>query len=127
LLTSGNYLQKYFGSVIQAGWDFLHHQQPLERLMNSPIPPKFTKRDDRKTVQQSKVKIRCRLQDLIDAQGMTRTGLASATGLTNAAIKGLCDNSAKRYDVDTLAVLCDFFGCDMGTLLEVIPKERKGS
>ncbi|WP_460204118.1 helix-turn-helix domain-containing protein [Scytonema sp. NUACC21] len=90
--------------------------------MSSPVPPKFTKRDDRKAVQQSQVKIRCRLQDLIDAQGMTRSALAQETGLTNAAIRGLCDNNVKRYDVDTLAVLCDFFGCGMGELFEVVPK-----
>jgi putative transcriptional regulator len=95
--------------------------------MNSPVPPKFTKRDDRKAVQQSKVKIHCRLQDLIDAQDMTRSGLAQLTGLTNAAIRGLCDNTAKRYDADTLAVLCDFFGCGMGELFVVVPRERKGN
>jgi putative transcriptional regulator len=94
-------------------------------LMNPPVPPKFTRRDERKAVQQSKVKIRCRLQDLIDTQGLTRSGLAQATGLTNAAIRGLCDNSAKRYDADTLAVLCDFFGCGMGELFEVVPRESK--
>lgn len=96
-------------------------------LMKTPVPPKFTKRDDRKAVQQSRVKIRCRLQDLIDAQGLTRSGLAQATGLTNPAIRGLCENSAKRYDADTLAVLCDFFGCDIGELFEVVPKEGKES
>ncbi|GAA6617673.1 helix-turn-helix domain-containing protein [Scytonema sp. NUACC26] len=96
-------------------------------LMNPPVPPKFTKRDERRAVQQSKVKIRCRLQDLIDAQGMTRSALAQVTGLTNAAIRGLCENIAKRYDADTLAVLCDFFGCGMGELFEVVPKEGKES
>ncbi|MBD2295095.1 helix-turn-helix transcriptional regulator [Anabaena sphaerica FACHB-251] len=94
-----------------------------ELLMNRNVPPKFTKRSDRKAVQQSKVKIRCRLQDLIDAQDLTRSALAEATGLTATAVRGLCDNSAKRYDVDTLAVLCDFFGCGMGELFEVVPKE----
>lgn len=83
--------------------------------------PGYVKAADRKAVQQSKVKIRCRLQDLIDAQGMTRSALATATGLTSAAIRGLCENTAKRYDVDTLAVLCDFFGCDMSILFEVVP------
>ncbi len=95
--------------------------------MNPPVPPKFTQRHERKAVQQSKVKIHCRLQDLIDAQGMTRSALATATGLTSAAIRGLCENTAKRYDVDTLAVLCDFFGCDMSILFEVVPREGEGS
>jgi DNA-binding Xre family transcriptional regulator len=95
-------------------------------LMNAPVPPKFTKRDERKAVQQSKVKLRCRLQDLMDAQGMTRTALSQATGLTSAAIRGLCDNTSKRYDADTLAVLCDYFGCDMNTLFEIVTKEGRG-
>jgi putative transcriptional regulator len=95
--------------------------------MNPPVPPKFTKRHERKAVQQSRVKIRCRLQDLIDAQGMTRSALATTTGLTSAAIRGLCENTAKRYDADTLAVLCDFFGCDMGILFEVVPRESEVS
>ncbi|BAY50655.1 DNA-binding helix-turn-helix protein (plasmid) [Kalymmatonema gypsitolerans NIES-4073] len=94
-------------------------------VMKSPVPPKFTKRDERRAVQNSKVKIRCRLQDLLDAQEMTRSALAQETGLTSAAIRGLCENTAKRYDADTLAVLCDFFGCDLGELFEVVQKEGK--
>lgn len=60
----------------------------IDARMDAPIPPKYTKRDERKAVQQSTVKIHCRLQDLIDAQGMTRTALSQATGLTSAAIRG---------------------------------------
>lgn len=93
--------------------------------MSNPVPPIFTKRDDRKAVQQSKVKIHCRLQDLMDAQELTKTALSQATGLTTAAIRGLCENTTKRYDVDTLAALCDFFGCDMNTLFELIPRHGK--
>ncbi len=93
--------------------------------MNTPVPPKFTKREERKAVQQTKVKIYCRLQDLMDAQDLTKSALAQATGLTNPAIRGLYENTAKRYDVDTLAVLCDFFGCGMGDLFELVPREAK--
>lgn len=92
-------------------------------LMNPPVPPKFTKRDNRRAVQQSKVKVRCRLQELLDAQDLTRMALAQQTGLTSAAIRGLCDNSAKRYDADTIAVLCEFFGCGMDKLFELVPRK----
>jgi DNA-binding Xre family transcriptional regulator len=115
-------VEKMAKSIIDNRSDKVH---VTVKKMNSPIPPKFTKRDERKAVQQSQVKIRCCLQDLLDTQGMTRSALAVATGLTSAAIRGLCENTAKRYDADTLAVLCDFFGCDMGTLFEVIPKVEK--
>ena len=92
-------------------------------IMKAPVPPKFIKREERRAVQNSKVKIRCRLQELLDVQGLTRSALAQETGLTSAAIRGLCENTAKRYDADTLAVLCDFFGCDMGELFEVVSKD----
>ncbi len=32
---------------------------------------------------------------------MTRTALSQATGLTSAAIRGLCNNTLKRYEADT--------------------------
>ncbi|MEC4816939.1 MAG: helix-turn-helix transcriptional regulator [Scytonema sp. PMC 1069.18] len=93
-----------------------------QMIMKAPVPPKFIKREERRAVQNSKVKIRCRLQDLLDTQGLTRSALAQETGLTSAAIRGLCENTTKRLDVDTLAVLCDFFGCNMGELFEIVSK-----
>jgi hypothetical protein len=47
-------------------------------VMKSSIPPKFVKREDRRAVQNIKVKIRCRLQDLLDVQGLTRSALGQA-------------------------------------------------
>ncbi|MDF5714825.1 MAG: helix-turn-helix transcriptional regulator [Rhizonema sp. NSF051] len=91
-------------------------------IMKAPVPPKFIKREERRAVQNTKVKIRCRLQDLLEAQQLTRSALSQETGLTSAAIRGLCENTAKRYDADTIAVLCDFFGCDVGELFEVVKK-----
>lgn len=55
---------------------------------------------------------------------MARSALAKDTGLTSAAIRGLCENTTKRLDVDTLAVLCDYFGCGMDSLFEVVPKKE---
>lgn len=92
-------------------------------IMKAPVPPKFIKREERRAVQNTKVKIRCRLQDLLEAQQLTRSALSQETGLTSAAIRGLCENTAKRYDADTIAVLCDFFGCDVGELFEVVKKD----
>ncbi len=86
---------------------------------------RLTDYNNRKAVQNSRVKIRCRLQDLLDAQELTRSALAQETGLTSPAIRGLCENTAKRYDADTLAVLCGFFGCEMGELFEVLPKDAE--
>jgi hypothetical protein len=49
--------------------------------------------------------------------------LAQANGLTFTVVRGLYHNSENCYDVDILAVVCDFFGCGMGELFNVIPKE----
>lgn len=91
-------------------------------MMNPPVPPKYTKRSDRKAVQNLKVKLRCKLQDLIDENGLTRTALGEATGLTAGAIRGLCENTAKRYDADTITVLCVYFNCQISDLFELVPK-----
>jgi len=93
-------------------------------LMTPSQPPKFTKRGERPAVKGINVEIHCRLQELIDTQGLNRSSLSEQTGLTSGAIRGLCDNTTKRYDKDTLAVLCDFFGCGMGELFAVIPREE---
>ena len=93
--------------------------------MSPPVPPKFIKRDNRRAVQQSKLRVRCRLQELLDAQDLTRMALAEQTGLTSAAIRGLCDNTAKRYDVDTIAVICEFFGCGFEELFELVPRIKE--
>lgn len=93
-------------------------------VINSQVPPKFIKREERKAVQQASVKVRCRLQDLLDAESMTRSALAGATGLNASAIRGLCDNTSKRYDMDTIAALCEFFNCQVGDLFELIPKQQ---
>lgn len=85
-------------------------------LSMPPVPPKFTKRDDRPAVKSAESRLYCRLQDLLDTQELTRTDLSKQTGLSQQAIRGLCDNTAKRYDSDTIVVLLDFFGIEIGDL-----------
>jgi DNA-binding Xre family transcriptional regulator len=95
----------------------------ISSLMTPPVPPKFTKRDDRPAVRQSKSRVYCRLQEYLDAQEMTRSALSDQTGLTPAAIRGLCENTTKRFDADTIAVICDSFGIEVGDLLVKVPRE----
>ncbi|WP_414546384.1 helix-turn-helix domain-containing protein [Nostoc sp. CCY0012] len=94
-------------------------------MMNPPVPPKYTKRSDRRAVQNLKVKLRCKLQDLIDEHGLTRTAVTEATGLTAGAIRGLCENNTKRYDADTITALCVYFDCQISDLFELVPKDAK--
>jgi putative transcriptional regulator len=92
-------------------------------MRKQPPPPKYTARDERKAVRMAKVKVRCRLQDLLDQREMTRSAFSEATGLTAAAVRGLCENTAKRIDIDTLSALCSFFNKDWHELFEVVSKE----
>lgn len=88
-------------------------------------PPKYTAREERRAVQQAKVKVRCKLQSLLDERNLTRSGFAEITGLTSAAVRGLCENTAKRVDIDTLAVLCSYFDANWSDLFEVVPKDEE--
>jgi len=93
-------------------------------MRKQPIPPKYTARDERKAVQMAKVKVRCRLQDLLDERGLTRSAFSEATGLTSPAVRGLCENTAKRIDIDTLSALCSFFKSEWHELFEVVAKDE---
>ena len=81
----------------------------------------FVRSSQRPAVKGLDVKIRCRLQDFLDERHLSRNALKQETGLTAGAIRGLCENTVSRYDVKTLAVLCRFFACDVGDLLEKVP------
>ena len=89
-----------------------------------PTPPQFIKRDDRQAVQQSTMKLVCRLQDILDAQSMTRHALGEGTGLSSGAIRGLCENTTKRLDRDTVAAICSYLGIDIGDLLTLVPRDK---
>lgn len=41
------------------------------------------------------------------------------TGLSRNAIKGLYNNTARRVDLETVALLCEFLDCEIQDLLEL--------
>ena len=86
--------------------------------------PKFTKRDDRPALQGAKYRVRCTLQNQLDAQKLTRQEFSKQTGLSAAAIRGLADNTSKRFDTDTIAAVCQFFGIAVGDLLILEGKQQ---
>jgi DNA-binding Xre family transcriptional regulator len=97
----------------------------IQVLTMPPVPPKFTKRDDRPALQGAKYRVRCTLQNYLDAQELTRQEFSKQTGLSAAAIRGLSDNTSKRFDADTIAAVCQFFGIAVGDLLILEEKERR--
>lgn len=66
-------------------------------------------------------KIVCKLQDFLDARGMTQQQLAEKTGLAISTIGLYCRNQINRIDVLTAEVLCEEFQCDM---CELFPLEE---
>ncbi|MEK4108161.1 helix-turn-helix transcriptional regulator [Paenibacillus sp. FSL R10-2791] len=47
--------------------------------------------------------------------------LARETNLDRRTLTNIWDEKNKRIDYDTLNKLCDYFGCNVGDLLEYIP------
>ncbi|MBD9699254.1 helix-turn-helix transcriptional regulator [Flavimobilis sp. GY10621] len=65
--------------------------------------------------------VRCRLDDLLDARGMTLQELAARTGITRANLSVLKNDRARAIRFSTLVALCDALACDVGDLLVVEP------
>ena len=63
--------------------------------------------------------VRCRLDALLDARGMTLQELAARTGITRANLSVLKNDRARAIRFSTLVALCDALACDVGDLLVV--------
>lgn len=60
-----------------------------------------------------------RLDELLEARGMTLAALAAATGVTVVNLSILKNNRAKAIRFSTLTAICDALGCTPGELLAV--------
>lgn len=60
-----------------------------------------------------------RLDELLEARGMTLAALAAATGVTVVNLSVLKNNRAKAIRFSTLTAICDALGCTPGELLAV--------
>lgn len=63
--------------------------------------------------------VRCHLDDLLDARGMTLQDLATRTGITRANLSVLKNDRARAVRFTTLVALCEALECDVGDLLVV--------
>ncbi len=61
----------------------------------------------------------CRLDDLLEARGMTLTALADEVGVTVVNLSILKNQRAKAIRFSTLTALCDVLGCQPGDLFAV--------
>ncbi len=61
----------------------------------------------------------CRLDDLLEARGMTLAALAEAVGVTVVNLSVLKNNRAKAIRFGTLTAICEVLDCQVGDLLAV--------
>ncbi|MBK8869153.1 MAG: helix-turn-helix domain-containing protein [Dermatophilaceae bacterium] len=66
-------------------------------------------------------RIVCRLDELLEARGMTLAALADEVGVTVVNLSVLKNNRAKAVRFSTLTAICDVLECTVGDLLEVRP------
>lgn len=61
----------------------------------------------------------CRLDELLEARGLTLAALAEEVGVTVVNLSVLKNNRAKAIRFSTLTALCDALGCQPGDLFAV--------
>jgi putative transcriptional regulator len=64
-------------------------------------------------------RIVCRLDELLDARGMTLAALAEVAGITVVNLSVLKNNRAKAIRFSTLTAICDALGCTPGDLIDL--------
>ena len=63
--------------------------------------------------------IRCRLDELLDARGMTLTRLSELVGVSIVNLSVLKNDRARAIRYSTLAAICRALECEVGELLVV--------
>lgn len=61
--------------------------------------------------------IHCRLDDLLEARGMTLTELSKQVGVSLVNLSVLKNDRAKAIRFSTLTAICDVLDCQVGDLL----------
>ena len=69
-------------------------------------------------------RVRCRLDEVLQARGMTLTELSATTGMTMANLSILKTNKARAIRFTTLTALCDALATTPGELFEVREPEQ---
>jgi putative transcriptional regulator len=68
--------------------------------------------------------IHCRLDELLDAKGMTLTRLSELVGVSIVNLSVLKNDRARAIRFSTLRAICEALECDIGELLVVEPGQR---
>lgn len=65
--------------------------------------------------------IRCRLDELLEARGMTLTHLSERVGVSIVNLSVLKNDRAKAIRFSTLTAICRVLECEVGDLLKMDP------
>jgi putative transcriptional regulator len=66
-------------------------------------------------------RIHCRLDELLDARGMTLTKLSELVGVSIVNLSVLKNDRARAIRFSTLTAICEALACSVGELLVVAP------
>lgn len=66
-------------------------------------------------------RVHCRLDELLEARGMTLTQLAEVVGVSVVNLSVLKNDRARAIRFSTLVAVCDALDCQPGDLLVVTP------
>ena len=66
--------------------------------------------------------IHCRLDELLEARGMTLTELSKMVGVSLVNLSVLKNDRARAIRFSTLTAICDALDCQVGDLLVAVPR-----
>lgn len=68
--------------------------------------------------------IKINVDDLIEKAGITRTKLATLTGVDYRVIRRMCSGESSRVDYDLLCRICYALECDLPDIIEYVPPKK---
>lgn len=68
--------------------------------------------------------IRIKLDEIIKQRNISKNKLSQRAEMQRTQINNYCSNKITRLDIDVLARLCTVLKCDIGDLLEFVPRDR---
>ncbi|MDQ0075771.1 helix-turn-helix domain-containing protein [Arthrobacter oryzae] len=69
--------------------------------------------------------IHCRLDELLEARGMTLTELSKHVGVSLVNLSVLKNDRARAIRFSTLTAICEALDCQVGDLLVTVPRTTK--
>lgn len=71
----------------------------------------------------NRLKVLLAEKEIAEGRRITYRDLSSETGVSTSIIYNYFNQNVKNYNADTLAAFCDYFGVDVGEILEYPPEE----